>query len=132
MNRRDNPQHSPERKPLIPIVQQVLISPGLDLVLTDRPTLGEFGFRNGPFVNDLLLHTVVDEYIPNPTDRENELASGVRISRAHAKFQPPTLIVVSAVDPARDFGIITDMFYRKRVWSVRLLGLKARSMIVTF
>lgn len=87
------------------MLQQVLISPILDLDLSDRITFSEWQFFNGPFVNMALGQEVIDEYIPDPADRKAELATPMNISAAHAKLQPPTLIVVSSVDPLRDDGI---------------------------
>lgn len=43
-------------------------------------------------------------YLPSADDRESELATPLKISAAHAKLQPPTLIVNSAVDPLRSEG----------------------------
>jgi acetyl esterase len=45
-------------------------------------------------------------YIPFPQDRESELASSQHITSEHAKKQPPTLIINSAVDTLRDDGLL--------------------------
>jgi acetyl esterase len=43
-------------------------------------------------------------YVPDAEDRDDELAAPINITAAHAKLQPPTLIINSAVDPLRDDG----------------------------
>ncbi|CAE7187463.1 hypothetical protein P3342_008743 [Pyrenophora teres f. teres] len=94
------------RKPFIPIRYQVLISPVTDTITSDRDTKSEFDFFNGPFLTVPFTRQSVEDYIPNPDDRTNELATLRNISVAHAKKQPSTLIINSAADPLRDDGIL--------------------------
>lgn len=42
--------------------------------------------------------------VPGAHDRDDELAAPVNITAAHAKLQPPTLIINSALDLLRDGG----------------------------
>lgn len=83
-----------------------MISPVTDTITSDRGTKSEFEFFNGPFLTVPSTRKDIDDYIPNPDDRTNELATLINISVAHAKKQPPTLIINSAVDPLRDSGIL--------------------------
>ncbi|EDU42659.1 alpha/beta hydrolase fold-3 domain containing protein [Pyrenophora tritici-repentis Pt-1C-BFP] len=94
------------RKPYIPIRYQVMISPVTDTITSDRDTKSEFDFFNGPFLTVPFMRKSVEDYIPNADDRVNELATLRNISVAHAKKQPPTLIINSAADPLRDDGIL--------------------------
>jgi acetyl esterase/lipase len=52
-------------------------------------------------------------YIPNPKDRASELATPLNISPDHAKKQPPTLIINSAVDILRDGGLLYGQILQK-------------------
>ncbi|KAF2740713.1 hypothetical protein EJ04DRAFT_507736 [Polyplosphaeria fusca] len=92
------------RTPTIPILLQTIISPVTDTVTSDRETPSGFRFFNGPLFNVPLLRKVIDAYIPKPEDRVSELATPRNISTRHAKLQPPTLIINSAVDFLRDDG----------------------------
>jgi acetyl esterase len=92
------------RKPVIPISFQVLLSPVTDTITSDRDTPSEFRFFNGPLLTVPFLRKAIDLYIPDPKDRISELATPQNISISHAKLQPPTLIINSAVDPLRDDG----------------------------
>lgn len=94
------------RKPTIPIQYQVFLSPVTDTVTSDRDTPSEFRFFNGPFLTVPFMRKVIDMYIPTPKDRTSELATPQNISPEHAKKQPPTLIINSAVDPLRDDGLL--------------------------
>ncbi|KAF2117778.1 Alpha/Beta hydrolase protein [Lophiotrema nucula] len=94
------------RKPNIKISYQVLLSPVTDTVTSDRDTPSEFRFFNGPFLTVPFMREAIDLYIPSPKDRTSELATPQHISAAHAKLQPPTLIVNSSVDPLRDDGFL--------------------------
>lgn len=74
-------------------------------MLTHQPdTPSEFQFFNGPLLTVPFLRKVIDLYIPDPADRTSELATPQHISVAHAKKQPPTLIINSSADPLRDGG----------------------------
>ena len=83
-----------------------MINPVTDTVLTDRETKSEFRFFNGPLLDVPTLRKDINLYIPDLDDRKSELATLRNISEAHAKKQPPTLIVNSAADPLRDDGIL--------------------------
>jgi acetyl esterase len=92
------------RTPKIPIHYQVLLSPLLDSRLSDRETRSEFEFFDGPLLTVPFIKKSIALYIPSADDRESELATPLKISEAHAKLQPSTLIVNSAVDPLRSEG----------------------------
>jgi acetyl esterase len=96
------------RKPTIPIKFQVLLSPVTDLLtLTiERETTSEFELFNGPLITVPFLQKCIANYAPNAKDQKSELASPRLISPEHAKKQPPTLIINSAVDPLRDDGLL--------------------------
>jgi len=83
-----------------------MVSPVTDTITSGRDTKSEFDFFNGPFLTVPSMRQTIDDYIPNSADRTNELATLRNISMAHAKKQPPTLIINSAVDPLRDSGIL--------------------------
>ena len=92
------------RTPKIPIAHQTLLHPVTDTITTDRSTRSEFTFFDGPLLTVPYMHKTIDAYIPSAPDRDSELASPRNISTAHAKLQPPTLIVNSSADPLRDDG----------------------------
>jgi acetyl esterase len=92
------------RSPKIPIAYQVLLHPVTDTVLTDNETRSEFLFFNGPVLTMPFTSNVIEDYIPKASDRQSELASPLKISAAHAKLQPPTLIINSSADLLRSEG----------------------------
>lgn len=92
------------RSPKIPIRYQVLLHPLVDTRLSDRETRSEFEFFDGPLLTVPFIKKSIALYIPSADDRESELATPLNISPEHAKLQPPTLIVNSAVDPLRSEG----------------------------
>ena len=101
------------RKPNIPITYQVMLSPVTNTITSDRDTPSESRFFNGPLLTVPFLRQDIDQYIPDPKDRTSELATPQNISVEHAKLQPPTLIINSAVDPLRDDGILYGQILQK-------------------
>jgi acetyl esterase len=73
-------------------------------VLTDPETRSEFLFFDGPVLTMQFARDTIEDYIPNVSDRTSELASPIKISAAHAKLQPPTLIINGSVDILRSGG----------------------------
>ncbi|KAH7395249.1 alpha/beta hydrolase fold-domain-containing protein [Phaeosphaeria sp. MPI-PUGE-AT-0046c] len=92
------------RSPKIPIRYQVLLHPLVDTRLSDRETPSEVQFFDGPLLTVPFIKKSIALYIPSADDRDSELATPLTISAAHAKLQPPTLIVNSAVDPLKSEG----------------------------
>ncbi|KAH6405765.1 hypothetical protein HBI60_032030 [Parastagonospora nodorum] len=92
------------RTPKIPISHQSLLHPCTDTRISDRQTLSEFEFFAGPLLTVPFNKKSFAIYIPNADDRDSELATPLNISAAHAKLQPPTLIINSAVDLLRSEG----------------------------
>lgn len=92
------------RTPAIRISHQTLLHPVTSTRITDRQTPSEFEFFSGPVLTLPFLKKAYATYIPDAADRESELATPLNISAAHAKLQPPTLIVNSAVDLLRSGG----------------------------
>jgi acetyl esterase len=92
------------RTPKIPISYQVLLHPATSNFDADRQTRSEFEFFEGPILTVPFLKKSYTIYVPDAEDRNDELAAPINITAAHAKLQPPTLIINSAVDPLRDDG----------------------------
>lgn len=94
------------RKPLIPIAHQTLLHPILNTNLSDRPTISEFEFFNGPFLTVPFIRVSIEQYIPEEKERDSETASPLLITPRNAKKQPRTLIVNSSADILRDDGLL--------------------------
>lgn len=92
------------RHPKIPISHQSLLHPVTSTRISDRQTPSEFEFFSGPLLTLPFLKKAYATYSPNAGDRESELATPLNISAAHAKLQPPTLVINSAVDLLRSGG----------------------------
>jgi acetyl esterase len=83
---------------------QVLFHPAILNFAAERQDRSEFEFFAGPIITVPFAKKTFSIYVPDVHDRDDELAAPINISAAHAKLQPPTLIINSAVDLLRSEG----------------------------
>jgi acetyl esterase len=80
------------------------LHPALTNFTAERQDHSEFEFFAGPIITVPFAKKTFSIYVPDAHDRNDELAAPINISASHAKLQPPTLIINSAVDLLRSEG----------------------------
>ncbi|XP_041353776.1 carboxylic ester hydrolase LipN-like [Gigantopelta aegis] len=128
------------------ISYQILINPWLDIT-NGQPTCYEF--ETAPYCCKRSLDWLSEEYIRDPSDKENPRASP--LLRKNIGSQPPTLFLIAELDPLRDQayeykkklkeagGVAESMLAKGAVHAYmtypghfKELGIRGRDRIMTF